>query len=135
MSFSPDCFLLFPLLPRRRAQSKEAIPPTTPALTTPIMDKPTWPTAPPALLLPEDPEDLDVPVATAPPTVRDGIPFPTHSGLYVSRLLWMAAGSSWEGDESTEQLMQVWIPLRFVNEQMQAAENVQSVRVLKTAAH
>jgi hypothetical protein len=55
---------------------------------TPIMDKPTWPTAPPALLLPDDPEDLDIPVATALLTVRDGIPFPTHSSLYaVDRLL------------------------------------------------
>jgi len=131
----PNRFLLFKLLTRRRSQSKEAIPPTTPALMTPIMDKPTWPTAPPALLLPEDPEDLDIPVAAAPLTVRDGIPFPTHSSLYVARSLWMAAGSSEEGDKPTTQLMQVWIPLRFVNEQMQAAENVQPVTVRKTSAH
>src|SRR5882762_7443113 len=43
----------------------------------------------------------------------------------LARSLWMAAGSSEEGDKPTTQLMQVWIPLRFVNEQMQAAENVQ----------
>lgn len=107
-SFSPHHFLLFTLLPSRRSQSKAAIPPTTPAPTTPIMDKPTR-LAPPNLVLLED-----APVGDAAPSVSGWAFRPAQSELYESRTLWPTAWRSAEGLWLTIQLIQVWIPLRLV---------------------